>query len=102
MKKILVVGILLCLFVAFQTSFLPLLFPKVGIVNLVMIAVLLMSILKISDFQMKIFGAFLGGFLLDVFSGTPLGFWVLILAGISLLLHVVFHYYVRFPFIQKS
>ena len=51
--------------------------------------------------KLGLFGAFFGGFFLDIFSENFIGFWVLILLAIAVFIKFILRKYVRFPtFIQ--
>ena len=93
--------ILLYFFILLQVSFLAHFSPPGMIPNLIVAAAVLISIFERSESKLSIVSAVWGGFLLDIFSPTPIGFWIFILLGISLFLRVVLSHYVRIPFLQK-
>lgn len=79
-----------------QTSFFPH-FPGGYWLNLVLIAVVVVSLFENRKEKLGFFGAFFGGFFLDIFSENFIGFWVLILLAIAVFIKFVFKKYVRFP-----
>ncbi len=69
--------------------------------NLVLILVVLINLFEVEEGKLGLFGAFLGGFFLDIFSEIFLGFWILILLATAFFIKLVLRKYVRFPtFIQ--
>jgi hypothetical protein len=112
MKKVLVIAILFYFLVLFQTSFLVHFDINGYILNLVLILVVILSILKPPIFFKKmgakripenfgIWGAFFGGFFLDIFSSRPIGFQILILLGLSFFIKLILNKYVRTPIFKR-
>ena len=80
-----------------QTSFF-IHFPLAGLVpNFILISVFLINILEKPQKNAGIFAGFIGGFFLDIFSSNPIGFYALILLGLSLLTKIIFRKYVWAP-----
>lgn len=81
-----------------QTSFLVH-FNILGIVpNLILIAVILISLFT-SYYWWGVSSAFVGGFFLDIFSGNFIGFHILILLGLVFFIQFILKKYVQ-PVIQ--
>tara|TARA_Y100000310_G_scaffold104239_1_gene102554 strand:+ start:1918 stop:2229 length:312 start_codon:yes stop_codon:yes gene_type:complete len=102
MKKQAFFFIALFLLVLLQVSFLPHI-PVFGIVpNLVLLFVILLSLFEYSSSNTSLQIALIGGFLLDIFSQRPFGFWTFLLVTVAFLLKYVIHNYVRLPFFQTT
>ncbi len=69
--------------------------------NLTLIAVILVNVFEHPPKNLGIFSGFAGGFFLDVFSEHFFGFYVLILAGLAMVLKFILRNYVRFPIIKR-
>jgi len=83
-----------------QTSFFPH-FPLGHLLNFVLILVIVINLFEAQKGKLGLFGAFFGGFFLDIFSENFIGFWVLILLAIAVFIKFILRKYVRFPtFIQ--
>lgn len=80
-----------------QTSFF-IHFPLAGLVpNFILISVFLINVLEKPQKSAGILAGFIGGFFLDIFSSNPIGFYALILLGLSLLIKIIFRKYVWAP-----
>lgn len=83
----------------FQTSFLVH-FPIFGIVpNVIIIVFVLFHLSKALRSRIGLASAVIGGLFLDVFSGAPFGFWVVILIAASFTIEIVMNQYVRTPIV---
>jgi len=80
-----------------QTSFF-IHFPLAGLVpNFILISVFLINVLEKPQKSSGIFAGFIGGFFLDIFSSNPIGFYALILLGLSFSIKIIFKKYVWEP-----
>ena len=80
-----------------QTSFLVH-FQIFGMVlNASLLTVLLFNIFEKPQKNLGLYAAVISGFFLDIFSGRPFGFWILILFLIALFVKLIFRKYVRIP-----
>jgi len=95
MKKALVIIVSFYLLILFQNSFLIHFGINRFIPNLVFIAVAVLSFLFPNSFV--VIGAIGGGFLLDVFSSKPFGFYTVIMFCLSILTMFILKKYVRNP-----
>ncbi len=84
-----------------QVSFLPHFFPSGFVFPVVTALVLLIALLERADAGFSLFIAFGGGFVMDIFSQKPFGFWMFALGALTLMIQVAFTRYVQFPFFQK-
>jgi rod shape-determining protein MreD len=106
MKKILILIPVFYILALFQTSFLIHFNIFLGgdffgwILNLVLIAVILITVFENPEKSTGIFSAFIGGFFLDIFSENFIGFHVLILLTLVFLIKFIFKKYVRTPLIR--
>jgi len=92
MRKIILIFLLFYLLVLIESSFLG----SIGLnLYLIFIAVFLMNVLEHPQDSYGVFGAFAGGFFLDVFSKKFIGFYTLILLFLSILLKFFLRKYVR-------
>ena len=82
------------LLVLFQASFLAHFWG----INIVFIGLIIWNILENEKDKFGIYLAIIGGFFLDVFSTSFIGFNVLILFLIAVVLKLIFNKYVRLPF----
>ncbi|PIR02127.1 MAG: rod shape-determining protein MreD [Candidatus Nealsonbacteria bacterium CG_4_9_14_0_2_um_filter_37_38] len=101
MKNTLIIAIASYFFVLFQTSFLVY-FNIAGFVpNFILILVIILSIFETSAPKFSsspgMWVAIFGGFWLDIFSSSPIGFEVLICLAVSIFIKFVFKRHVRFP-----
>jgi hypothetical protein len=96
MKNIFILIILFYLTVLFQTSFFPH-FPIGHFLNFVLVLVVIINLFEAQEGKLGLFGAFFGGFFLDIFSEIFLGFWVIILLAIAVFIKFILRKYVRFP-----
>ena len=95
-KKILILIIALYCLTLFQTSFFVH-FSIFGVIpNFVLIAVILWNFFEQPKSNLGIYSALIGGFFLDVFSGRPIGFYILIFIKFILKKHV------RIPIIERA
>ena len=96
-KHILSVAVIYFL-VLFQNSFLAH-FSFLGItVNIVFIGLVIWNIFEDAKNRFGIYLAVIGGFFLDIFSPSFIGWNILILVLIALILKIIFSKYVRLPF----
>lgn len=98
------VGIILLLyfFALLQMSFLVHFSPQGMVPNLIAATVILIALFGRSALNLTVVSAVWGGFLLDIFSASPIGFWISILLAISLFVRMITKHYVRFPIFQKG
>ena len=100
MKNIFILIILFYLTALLQTSFFPH-FPMGHLLNFVLVLVIIINLFEVREGRLGLFGAFLGGFFLDIFSEFFLGFWAIILLLTAFFIKFILRKYVRFPtFIQ--
>lgn len=95
MKKTLLLIIFFYILVLLQTSFLAHFHIWGAVPNLVVIIVILINLFEKPQENSGIFSAVIGGFFLDIFSSHFIGFYILILVGLSLFIKFVFKKYVR-------
>jgi rod shape-determining protein MreD len=70
-------------------------FPIFGVTpNLILIAVILLNLFEKPEDYGGLWGSFIAGFFLDVFSGSFIGFYASICLAISLFMKLVFKRYV--------
>ncbi len=101
MKKILILIIIFYILALLQTSFL-IHFSFFNITpNFILIAVLLLNLLEEPRKNNGIFGAVISGFFWDIFSNRPIGFHILILAGLAILIKIILRRYVQFPVVKR-
>jgi rod shape-determining protein MreD len=82
-------------FVLLQASFVPH-FVFWGIVpNIVLVSVILINLFEKSDGKSGLISAIFAGFLLDIFSGRFVGFYMLICLGISVFIKYVLKNYIK-------
>ena len=101
MKQLFSVFLLLYAFALLQMSFLIHFFPAGLVPNLIIFAVLCLSIFERSTSYASMVGSLFGGFLIDIFSGGVIGFWALVLFLISTFIKIVLEDYVRLPIPKK-
>jgi len=93
MKKFFLIFLFFYLLALIESSFLG----SMGLnFYLIFITVFLINVLEYPQDSYGIFGAFSGGFFLDVFSRKFIGFYTLILLFLSILLKFLLRRYVRF------
>lgn len=80
-----------------QTSFLVHFNIPGFLLNLILILVVLINLFQKAENYSGILSAVFGGFFLDIFSGWPIGSWILILVLISIFIKKIFKDYVRVP-----
>ena len=98
MKKILILILFFYILVLWQTSFL-IHFNILGITpNLALILVVLINLFEKPEDFSGIFSAFAGGFFLDIFSSSPIGFYTLILLALAIFIKMILRKYVWVPF----
>lgn len=78
MGKIFFLSLLLYFLILIQTGFLPQIGVPGYVSNIVLIFVIILNFLEENQKKNGLAAAFIGGFLLDVFSGNFFGFWILI------------------------
>lgn len=105
MKRILILIIFFYILVLLQTSFLVHFKAFLGwkfSFSLILIAVILMNFFE--DFRRNsgIFGAFFGGFFLDIFSEDFFGSWILILMTTAIFIKFILKRYVRIPTVKRT
>lgn len=102
MKKIIVLTLVFYFLVVFQTSFLAhfkflSFLPSLGIIFLIFL-----NIFEKPQEKSAIIISFVSGFLLDIFSSKPFGFYTLIFLLISLVMKLVIKQYLRLEFDSKK
>lgn len=97
MKQMVGIFLLLYAFALFQMSFLVHFFPSGWIPNVLIFAVVFLSIFERHESYASFAAALFGGFFMDIFSGGIIGFWPLVLLLFSALTRFVLENYVRFP-----
>jgi len=108
MKKILILIPFFYILTLFQTSFLIHfnIFLEGGFggwtPNLILIAVILITVFERPEKNLGIFLAFIGGFFLDIFSENFIGFHILVLVILALLIKFILRKYVRIPIIKPA
>ena len=70
--------------------------------NLILILIIIVNFWEEKKKSLGIFSAFLGGLFIDVFSGRPFGFDILIYLAIALFVKMILKNYVRIPFGQRA
>jgi rod shape-determining protein MreD len=94
MLKNVAVSILICYaLILFQTSFLVHFWPA----NLIIFLMIFINIFEKQEKSLGLVFAFIGGFLLDIFSGNFIGFYLLILLAAAFFLKFVLARYLRIP-----
>lgn len=101
MKQILGVFVVLYVFALLQMSFFVHIFPSGFIPNLIILTVVLLSIFERNDSLASFAAALFGGFLMDIFSESIIGFWPFVLVLISLFIKRALQDYVRISIPQK-
>lgn len=108
MKKILILILFFYILTLFQTSFLIHfnIFLEGGFfgwaLNLILIAVILITVLENPEKNLGIFSGICGGFFLDIFSENFLGFHILILVILAFFIKFILRKYVRIPIIKPA
>ena len=99
--KVLLSAVVFYFFVLLETSF----FVHFGIFNyipnLILLSVIAWNIFENPKDLSGIFGAIIGGFLLDIFSSHPIGYNVLILVTTAIFIKIIIRKYVQLPFVGK-
>lgn len=101
MKQMAGIFLLLYGFALLQMSFFVHFFPSGWIPNLLIFAVVFLSIFEHRESYASFAAALFGGFLMDIFSGGIIGFWPLVLLLFSVFTRFVLENYVRFPIPKK-
>lgn len=105
-KKILIYFLFFYILALFQTSFLihfNLFLGRVGwCLNLILISVILLNLFENLQQKSGILAAFIGGFFWDIFSENFIGFYILILLGVSIFIKFILKKYVRTPTIKRT
>ena len=102
MRKFLILILSFYILALFQTSFLVH-FDILGyVLNFILIATILINLFENPQKNLGITSAFIGGFFLYIFSENFLGFYVLILLGVSLFIKFILRKYVRIPTIKRA
>jgi len=96
MVKIFSLVLFFYLLTLFQTSFFPH-FPLGHFLNFVLIIVVLINLFEAPKGKLGLFGAFFGGFFLDVFSENFIGFWILILLALAVFIKFILRKHVQIP-----
>ena len=96
-KKALILTLFFYLFVLLQTSFFVHLKIFGFLPNFVLILVVLINLLERPKNQLGILAAFIGGFFLDIFSSSFIGFNVLILLAVAVFIKLVLRKHVWAP-----
>ena len=102
MKKIIVLSLIFYFLVVFQNSFLVHFkflnfLPSLGIIFLIFL-----NIFEKPQEKSALITSFVSGFLLDIFSSKPFGFYTLIFLSISLIMKLVIKKYLRLEFDSKK
>jgi len=102
-KKFLLLILSLYILALVQTSFLVHFTIEGLVLNLILIAVIIINFFKSPNFYTKIGmgAAFFGGFFLDIFSESFIGFHILILLGLVIFIKFILRRYVRIPTIKR-
>lgn len=101
MRRFFLISGLLYFFVLLQTSFLLHVLPVGFIPNLVFGFVILLALFEAEEYNTKFAAAIVGGFLLDVYSAKPFGFWTLLLVTSVFLIQTLVANYVRTPTFKR-
>ena len=98
LKKILILILPFYFLALLQSSFL-IHFNISGIIpNFILLAVILINFFTPTpNFGVGVGSAFIGGFFLDIFSSSPIGFNVLILVALAFFIKIILKRYVRIP-----
>lgn len=97
-SKALIIIILFYLFAVLQSAFL-IHFNVLGFTfNLIMISVIIINIFERPNCFLGIFSALVGGFFLDIFSSSFMGFNMLVLFLAAVIIKVILKNYVSLPF----
>ena len=96
-KQVLILLAVFYLLALLQTSFFVD-FRIWGVVpNFILISALLINVFEKPQKNTGMLAGFIGGFLLDIFSSNPIGFYALILLALSFLIKIIFRKYVWLP-----
>jgi len=96
-KQVLILLVIFYLLALLQTSFF-IHFKIWGIIpNFILISALLINVFEKPQKNTGMLAGFIGGFLLDIFSSNPIGFYALILLTLSFLIKIIFRKYVWSP-----
>lgn len=96
-KRVLVLLAVFYLLALMQTSFF-IHFKIWGIMpNFILISAILINIFEQPKKNTGLFAGFIGGFFLDIFSSSFIGFYALILLALSFLIKIIFRKYVWAP-----
>lgn len=98
MKKILIFVLFFYILALLQTS---LFFDKFIDLNFVLILVIFINLFEERRGNFGLLASIIGGFFIDVFSSSAIGFHVLILAGASLFVKMILRRYMRLPVLIK-
>lgn len=104
LRKSLIWILILYILVLLQTSFFVH-FNLFGIYpNFIIILVLFLNLIEKQKniFSFGFLNATIGGFLLDIFSSRPIGFYIIILAAASVFIKIILKNYVRIPFCERA
>lgn len=101
MKKIIGFSLLFYVLFLVQMSFLPTLFPRGFIPSVVIGMLVFLLFFGNLEFRGKVWYILFAGFLLDIGSSSPFGFWGILLGGGFLLITIITKNYVRFPFLKR-
>lgn len=98
-KRILALIILFYILALFQSSFLVHFNFFLGQLgwSLILISVILINLLERSKNCLGYFSAGIGGFFLDIFSKNFIGFYILILMGITIFIKFILKKYISLP-----
>lgn len=105
MLKILILVIFFYVLALFQTSFLihfAFFSSKIVSYSLILILIIFLNLFT-SDHEWHGLGAtFAAGFFWDVFSGSFIGFHILIFIGLAIFIKLILKKYVRVPFVKTA
>ena len=99
MKRILILTLIFYFLVILETSFFAHFRIFWFIPNFIIILTIIINIFdkEKNFFSIGILSAMIGGFFLDLFSSQFIGYYILILTGISLIIKIFLKRYVRIP-----
>lgn len=100
-KKVLISIIVFYFLVLIQSSFLVHFTVFGAVPNIVLILIIIWNLLEKRKNYFGVVNGLIAGFYLDIFSSHFIGFYVLILAGLAILIKLIFKRYVRIPFVDK-
>lgn len=100
-KETIILIITLYFLALLQTSFTVFLNFYGFTLNLILISVILINIFESSEGKIGFISAFIGGFLLDIWSSHIFGFWIFLCFLTAIFIKLIIKKYVRIPEIKK-